>query len=174
MAPINRIALVVGALIAIPLLVFLALGFGHDPEVIESPLIGKPAPEFVLRDFGGATVDFETLRGKPVVLNFWASWCQPCVIEHPVLVEAAQRYAGEVAFVGVVPSEDTEAAVERFTHRFGKWGPVYHDADGRVSIAYGVFKLPETYFVSRDGTIVSKVAGPLDEQSLSTNLEAVL
>jgi cytochrome c biogenesis protein CcmG/thiol:disulfide interchange protein DsbE len=163
-----------GALVGIPLIVFLALGFRHDPEVIESPLIGKPAPEFVLRDFGGGAVDFATLRGKPVVLNFWASWCQPCVAEHPILVEAAQRYDGRVAFIGVVPSEDTAPAVERFTQRFGRWGPVYHDADGRVSIAYGVFKLPETYFVSGDGTIVSKVAGPLDERTLEANLGAVL
>jgi cytochrome c biogenesis protein CcmG, thiol:disulfide interchange protein DsbE len=174
MARVNRVALVVGALIAVPLVVFLALGFRHNPEVIESPLIGKPAPEFVLRDFAGAPIDLASLRGKPVVLNFWASWCQPCVAEHPLLVAAARRYGGEVAFVGVVPSEDTAAAVERFTQRFGKWGPVYHDADGRVSIAYGVFKLPETYFVSSDGRIVSKVSGPLDERSLLTNLEAVL
>lgn len=174
MARVNRVALVVGALITVPLVVFLALGFGHNPEVIESPLIGKPAPEFVLRDFAGATVDLASLRGKPVLLNFWASWCQPCVAEHPLLVEAARRYDGKVAFVGVVPPEDNAAAVERFTQRLGKWGPVYHDADGRVSIAYGVFKLPETYFVSSDGTIVSKVSGALDQRSLAANLEAVL
>ena len=124
MARVNRVALVVGALIAVPLVVFLALGFRHNPEVIESPLIGKPAPEFVLRDFAGGAIDLASLRGKPVVLNFWASWCQPCVAEHPLLVAAAQRYGGEVAFVGVVPSEDTAEAVERFTQRFGKWGPV--------------------------------------------------
>ena len=174
MASVNRVALVVGAAIAIPLLVFLALGFRHDPEVIESPLIGMAAPEFVLRDFDGGAVDLANLRGKPVVLNFWASWCQPCVAEHPVLVAAARRYAGEVAFVGVVPSEDTAAAVARFTRSLGQWGPVYHDADGRVSIAYGVFKLPETYFLSGDGRIVSKVAGPLDQRTLEANLEAVL
>ena len=174
MASVNRTALVIGSLIAIPLIVFLALGFGHDPEVIESPLIGKPAPEFVLRDFAGGAVDLASLRGKPVVVNFWASWCQPCVMEHPLLVDAAERYAGRVAFIGVVPSEDSADAVDRFTRRFGRWGPVYHDADGRVSIAYGVFKLPETYFVSSDGRIVSKVSGPLDEQSLQANLGAVL
>jgi cytochrome c biogenesis protein CcmG/thiol:disulfide interchange protein DsbE len=174
MASVNRKALVVGLLIAVPLIVFLRLGLDHDPEDIGSPLIGKPAPEFVLRDFEGGAVDLASLRGKPVVVNFWASWCQPCVAEHPLLVAAAERYRGKVEFIGVVPSEDTAEAVERFTRHLGRWGPVYHDADGRVSIAYGVFKLPETYFVSSDGTIVSKVAGPLDEQSLAANLGAVL
>jgi cytochrome c biogenesis protein CcmG/thiol:disulfide interchange protein DsbE len=171
---VNRLPLVIGALIGIPLILFLALGFYHDPNVIESPLIGKPAPAFVLRDFAGGTVDFASLRGKPVVLNFWASWCQPCVAEHPLLVEAARRHAGRVHFVGVVPVEDTAEAVERFTRHLGAWGPAYHDADGKVSIAYGVFKLPETYFVTADGTIASKVAGPLDARSLEENLEAVL
>jgi len=174
MASVNRKALVVGLLFVVPLIVFLRLGLDHDPEDIGSPLIGKPAPEFVLRDFDGGAVSLASLRGKPVVVNFWASWCQPCVAEHPLLVAAAQRYRGEVAFIGVVPSEDTAEGVDRFTRSLGRWGPVYHDADGRVSIAYGVFKLPETYFVSSDGTIVSKVAGPLDEQSLQANLGAVL
>jgi len=171
---VNRVPLVVGALVGIPLIVFLALGFLHDPNVIESPLIGRPAPSFVLRDFGGGELDFAALRGKPVVVNFWASWCQPCVAEHPLLVEAARRHAGEVHFVGVVPPEDTPEAVARFTRRLGEWGPAYHDADGRVSIAYGVVLLPETYFVASDGTIVSKVAGPLDRTTLEQNLEAVL
>ena len=171
---VNRVPLVVGAVVGIPLIVFLALGFRHDPNVIASPLIGKPAPAFVLRDFDGGAIDFASLRGKPVVLNFWASWCQPCVAEHPLLVEAARRHAGEVHFVGVVPPEDTADAVARFTRRLGEWGPAYHDADGKVAIAYGVFKLPETYFVASDGTIVHKVAGPLDRRALEENLEKVL
>ena len=88
-----------------------------------------------------------------MVLNFWASWCQPCVIEHPYLLRAAKHYEGRVSFIGVVPSEDREEAVNQFYSRFGSWGPAYHDSDGKVSIAYGVFKLPETYFIDAEGTI---------------------
>jgi cytochrome c biogenesis protein CcmG/thiol:disulfide interchange protein DsbE len=171
---VNRTALVAGALIVVPLVVFLKLGLGHDPEVIDSPLVGRPAPSFVLRDFDGGAIDLAALRGKPVVVNFWASWCQPCVAEHPLLVEAARRHQGEVVFIGVVPPEDTAEAVSRFTGRLGRWGPAYHDTDGKVAIAYGVFKLPETYFVARDGTIVYKAGGPLDRRQLEEQLEALL
>ena len=87
-----------------------------------------------------------------MVVNFWATWCVPCVAEHPCWSTRHERYAGEVAFIGVVPRRTPRTAVDRFTRRLGRWGPVYHDADGKVSIAYGVFKLPETYFVSSDGT----------------------
>ena len=170
----NRVALVVGGIIAIPLLVFLGLGFGHDPNVIASPLIGKEAPAFALRDFDGNPLELAAMLGKPVVLNFWASWCQPCVIEHPYLLRAAKQYEGRVSFIGVVPSEDREEAVNQFYSRFGSWGPAYHDSDGKVSIAYGVFKLPETYFIDAEGTIRYKHAGPLDPVTISETLEGLL
>ncbi|MDX1385103.1 MAG: redoxin domain-containing protein [Thermoanaerobaculia bacterium] len=170
----NRTVLVVGALIVVPLLVFLALGFGHDPNVLDSPLIGHEAPGFSLDSFEGDRVSLEALRGTPVVLNFWASWCQPCVYEHPLLAAAAQTFEGRVRFIGVVPPEDRPEAVAAFTARLGAWGPTYHDVDGQVAIAYGVFKLPETYFVDADGVIVYKHAGPLDPDSLRSALEAIL
>jgi cytochrome c biogenesis protein CcmG/thiol:disulfide interchange protein DsbE len=170
----NRIPLVIGSIIGIPLLVFLALGFQHNPDVIPSPLIGKPAPGFRLDSFEGESIDVEALRGSPAVLNFWASWCRPCVIEHPLLTAAAREYAGRVHFVGIVPPEDTAEAVDGFTSRFGAWGPTFHDHDGRVSIAYGVFKLPETYFLDSDGNIVYKHAGPLDPKTIQTTLESLL
>ena len=170
----NRTPLIVGAILGIPLLVFLALGLGHDPDVIESPLLGKAAPEFVLDSFEGERLDLRSLEGQPVVINFWASWCQPCVYEHPLLAAAAQKYEGQIRFVGIVPPEDHTEAVDRFTARLGAWGPTYHDRDGRVSIAYGVFKLPETYFLDSGGVITYKHAGPLDPASLRRALESIL
>lgn len=171
----NRIVLLIGAIVGIPLLVVLALGFGHDPNIIESPLVGQAAPSFALEDFDGNTLRLADLSGKPVMLNFWASWCQPCVIEHPHLLAAARRYAGRVHFVGIVPPEDQEIDVDRFLARFGgAWGPTYHDADGKVSIAYGVFKLPETYFIDARGQIVYKHAGPLDPDTIDQRLGELL
>ena len=81
----NRKVLIVGTLIVVPLLVFLALSFGKDPRAIESPLVDAPAPGFSLEDLDGLPVTLEELEGRPVMINFWATWCQPCVVEHPVL-----------------------------------------------------------------------------------------
>ncbi len=177
----NKRVLLIGSVLALALLALLGFGFEsldgtlrHDPNIIDSPLIGKPATSFALADFDGNIVDFADLRGKPIVLNFWASWCQPCIYEHPLLVRAAREYAGRVHFVGVVPREDRQEAVDRFQSQLGSWGPALHDRDGKVSIAYGVYKLPETYFIGSDGIIREKIAGPVGPDSLSVALEELL
>lgn len=170
----NRLVLLVGGLITIPLLVFLALGFGHDPNVIESPLIGKPAPAFALKGFEEGALSSADLAGKPAVINFWASWCRPCVFEHPHLVAAARDYAGRVAFVGIVPAEDTVEAVGAFERQLGRWSPALWDRDGKVSIAYGVFKLPETYVIDSSGVILKKYAGPIEPDDLRRTLDGLL
>jgi cytochrome c biogenesis protein CcmG/thiol:disulfide interchange protein DsbE len=147
MASVNRIALVVGAAIAAPLGDLPRARFRHDPEVIESPLIGTAAPEFVLRDFDGGAVGLR----RACAASRWSStsgpsWCQPCVDGAPGAGRRRQQYAGRVAFVGRGAVEDTGEAVGAIHPPPREVGPVYHDADGKVSIAYGVFKLPETYF----------------------------
>ena len=170
----NKAVLAVGLAVTVPLLVFFALGFEHDPNIVESPLIGKTAPPFVLSDFDGQVLGLEDLVGTPIVLNFWASWCRPCVYENPHLVAAAERYEGRIHFVGVVPPEDTARAVDTFQRQLGSFGPTLYDRDGRVSIAYGVFKLPETYFMDAEGLIREKVAGPVDAETLDRLLESLL
>jgi len=181
----NKKVLLIGSLITVPLIVLLGLAFEideegevvlrHDPNVVESPLVGKAATMFALEDFQGTRVDLADLSGRPIVLNFWASWCQPCVYEHPYLVAFSREYAGRVHFVGVVPPEDEAAAVASFQERLGGvWGPALYDSQGRVSIAYGVFKLPETYLIDADGVIREKISGAIEPNSFRLSLESLL
>ena len=118
----NRTVLIVGVLVITPLLIFLALSFRSDPREIDSPLIGKTAPLFTLQDLDGEIYSLEELRGQPVVINFWATWCQPCIAEHPVLVAASRRYAGRVQFLGVIYNDSPEK-IQGLIQQLGAWGP---------------------------------------------------
>ena len=169
----NRTVILVGALIVTPLIVVLALSFGKDPRAIDSPLIGKAAPSFTLRDLNGDVVALEELRGQPVVLNFWATWCQPCVVEHPTLVAGAKRYEGKASFLGVIYQDEPEK-IRRFLSQRGTWGPALIDTDGDVAIAYGVYGAPETYFISSDGVIAEKVVGAIRPDVMANILGPLL
>ncbi len=169
----NRTALVLGALLVVPLLLFLAVSLGKDPRAIDSPLVGKEAPTFTLEDLEGRVYQLAASRGRPVVINFWATWCQPCVVEHPVLLSGARRYAGRVDFVGVV-YQDEPAAIRQFVATRGAWGPSLIDPGSRVAIAYGVYGAPETFIVNAEGTIVEKVTGLVTPQALERILGELL
>ncbi len=169
----NRTVLIVGAAIVAPLLVLLAVSFRFNPREIPSPLVGTQAPPFVLEDLNGAMVDLNALRGKPVVLNFWATWCQPCVVEHPVLREAAFRYRDRAAFLGIIYQDEPEA-IARFLIERGEWGPALVDPGSRTAISYGVYGAPETFILDRDGVIVEKVTGILSPQSIDRLLGPLL
>ncbi len=169
----NRVALVLGAIFVIPLLIFLALSFRNDPRAIDSPLIGKSAPTFTLADLNGDIHSLAAARGRPVVLNFWATWCQPCVVEHPVLVAYARRYAGRVEFVGVI-YQDKPELIREFLIQRGTWGPALIDPGSEVAIAYGVYGAPETFIVDADGTIVERIAGLVTPEALDRILGALL
>ena len=169
----NWRVLAVGGLLTVPLLIFLALSFGFDPRTIESPLIDQPAPDFTLTDLDGNVVSTAELRGKPVVINFWATWCQPCIYEHPILIEGASRYRDRVHFLGVVYQDDAEK-IRRFVAQRGAWGPSLLDQNAAVAIAYGVYGAPETFFVDADGVIREKVTGPLNPRSLDRILGTIL
>lgn len=163
----NKKVLLAGALVALPLLGLLLLSLGRDPHKIDSPLIGQRAPGFALKPVGGGEpITLEGLRGKPVVLNFWATWCVPCFDEHPVLNQGARALA-DVAFLGVI-YEDEEAKVRRFLEKQGSAYPSLIDDGGKAAIAYGVYGVPETYFISPEGTIVSKYVGPLTPKLLQS------
>jgi cytochrome c biogenesis protein CcmG, thiol:disulfide interchange protein DsbE len=167
---VNRRVFLVGLVLTLPLLAVLVAGLGRDLTV-RSPLVGRPAPPFSLPPVGGGTpVGTADLRGQPAVVNFWATWCVPCVQEHGTLTSAARALEGRVRFVGVV-YEDSEDNVQDFTRKHGKAPyPSLVDAGGRTAIAYGIFGVPETYFLDAGGTIVAKHVGPLDQASLEAQL----
>jgi cytochrome c biogenesis protein CcmG/thiol:disulfide interchange protein DsbE len=112
-------------------------------------------------------VTLQTLRGRTVVVNFWATWCVPCFQEHPVLQQAARTMPASVAFLGVV-YEDEEAKVASFLRQQGSAYPTLMDDGGKMAIAYGVYGVPETFFISPDGTIVEKYVGPLTASALQS------
>jgi cytochrome c biogenesis protein CcmG/thiol:disulfide interchange protein DsbE len=158
-------------LTAVLLLVFallgvLAYGFRTDPRAIPSPLVRAPAPDFQLTLFDGSFVRLSDYRGKAVVLNFWASWCIPCREEAPLL-EAAWRALKDrdVVFLGV-NIQDSEEAATAFIREFGLSFPNGRDAAAKIAIDYGVYGIPETFFIDRQGRITAKVIGPLGPETL--------
>lgn len=168
----NRRVLLAGLAVVVPLVGVLLANIDRDPNTMRSPLVGRPAPPFSLPAVGGGQpVTLASLRGRPVVLNFWATWCVPCYEEHGLLVEAARRY-GQVQFLGVV-YEDEEERVQAFLAQQGNAYPSVMDAEGRTAIAYGVYKVPETYFIDARGAVAYKHMGPLDEASLRQALRLV-
>lgn len=169
----NKLVLLFGALIVIPLLVFLAMSFGKDPRSLDSPLVGRQAPNFSLRGLDGELVQLEEFRGQPVFINFWATWCQPCIAEHPVLQAAAQRYEGRVKFLGIVYHDEIEK-IEAFIASRGGWGSTLLDLEGKVAVAYGVYGAPETFFINSEGVIVEKLVGTLPPEFLFRKLDNLL
>jgi cytochrome c biogenesis protein CcmG/thiol:disulfide interchange protein DsbE len=165
----KRLALVFG--VGLPLLAILAYGFTRDPREIPSPLIGRPAPPFTLRLMDGQEVKLAELRGKVVFLNFWASWCPPCRAEARSLEAAWQRHrAGDVIFLGV-NIQDREEAAREFLKEFGVTYPNGIDRGNRIAIDYGVWGIPETFFIDRNGRITYKHIGALGPRTIQAKLD---
>ena len=170
----NRTVLIVGGIIAAVLVGVLFLGLGRNPNEIRSPLIGKEAPTFALREVGtGRSVDIAQLKGKPVLINFWATWCAPCWEEHPLLVANARMLQPHVQFIGVV-FQDEEEKILGFLRDRGSGYPTLVDEKGKTAIAYGVGGVPETFFLDANGVIVAKHSGPLSSDELRTNIQKVI
>jgi cytochrome c biogenesis protein CcmG, thiol:disulfide interchange protein DsbE len=172
-------------LMALPLVVFAALAaifwfrLGNgDPSRIPSALIGRPAPQTPLPPLEGLAsngapvpgLDPTAFKGKVSVVNVWASWCVPCHDEAPLLTELGRDTRLQVVGINYKDSADN---ARRFLGRYGNpFGIVGVDANGRASIEWGVYGVPETFIVGREGTIVYKLVGPVTPENINTTLRA--
>ena len=162
-------------LAALPVLALLAYGFRVDPRDIPSPLIGRPAPAFGLATFEGTPLSLATHRGKVVVLNFWASWCYPgCYEEAPILEQNWRAYRERGVVVLGVAIQDRREAAEKFVRDFGLTFPNAQDAKGTVSVDYGVYGVPETFFVDRHGRIRVKHVSAVTDAVFRATVERLL
>ncbi len=162
-------------LAVLPVLGLLAYGFRTDPREIPSPLIGKPAAPFALTAFDGTNLSLEALRGRVVVVNFWASWCYPaCYEEAPALERAWQAYKDRgVTLVGVNIQDKVEPA-KKFLAQFGHTFVNAPDPAGRVSVDYGVYGVPETFFIDRAGRVRGKHVGALTDEIFRKNVDPLV
>lgn len=159
----------------IPVLALLAYGFRLNPRDVPSPLLGRPAAAFALTTFDGAPLSLEAQRGKVVVVNFWASWCYPaCYEEAPMLERNWQAYRDRGVVVIGVDIQDKVEAARKFIKDFGLTFPNAQDTTGKVSVDYGVYGVPETFFIDRQGRIRAKHVGAVTDAVFRTHVDRLL
>jgi cytochrome c biogenesis protein CcmG, thiol:disulfide interchange protein DsbE len=170
--------------VLLPLVVFLAVValflirlFAGDPSRIPSALIGQPAPQTTLPPVAGLErdgkpvpgIDPASFKGTVTLLNVWASWCVPCHDEAPLLMQLAQN--SKLRIVGINYKDEAENA-RRFLGRYGDpFAAAGADANGRAAIEWGVYGVPETFIIGRDGRIAYKLVGPITPENLETTIK---
>lgn len=158
-------------IVIVPLIWLLGYGFSRDPRYIPSPLMGRQAQPFTLTLFDGKKLSLDDLRGKIVFLNFWASWCPPCRAEATELEAAWQGLKDKnIVFLGI-NIQDTEENALAYLREFNVTYPNGRDASGKVAIDYGVWGIPETFFIDPQGRITYKHVGTLGSAIITAKLE---
>ncbi len=143
-------------------------------RTVQNPLLGRPAPDFTLPVLSGSsasTFHLATLKGRPIILNFWASWCDACKEEAALLQQTWQQIAPQGAVMIGIDFEDSSEAGKRFISHYGiTYLNVSDTADGKTGITYGLTGVPETFFVNRHGIIMRKEIGALTKQVFQQDL----
>lgn len=160
----------------LPLVIFLVLaaflyiGLGLNPRDVPSPLIDKPAPSFQLSQLhdSASTVSRDEMLGKVWLLNVWASWCVACRQEHPVLMQLART--GQVPIYGLNYKDKRDEAIEWLKEHGDPYVKSAHDIKGRTGTDYGVYGVPETYVIDKQGVIRHKHTGPVSVQALKETI----
>lgn len=136
---------------------------------------GKPAPDFELKSLDGKSMKLSDLRGKAVLLNFWATWCSPCKVEIPWFVDFQKQYGDQgLAIVGVASGDEATATVQKFSQEMGINYPVLLGTDQVADSYGGVESLPTTFYISRDGKILDKVIGLRGRKEAEDYIKAAL
>jgi len=162
------------AIIFVGLVVLFAYNLNRDPTLVPSPLIGKPAPAFDLPTLGGqpAQMSVADLKGRPVLVNFFASWCVSCKIEHPYLLQLARE--DRVPIIGI-DYKDTDGAARQWLAQHGDpYRRVVLDHVGDMGINWGVYGVPETFVLDAQGVIRYKQVGPMTAEAWRRHVEPLL
>ena len=166
-------ALPVALFIAVAAYFVLALRPGRDPSLLPSAMINKPAPEFALAGLPGSEgLALDGIKGQVVLVNFFASWCEPCRDEHSVLMQIAK--GGQIALFGIA-YKDKPGDTEKFLQQLGDpYRKIGLDETGRTGIDFGVYGVPETYVIDKEGRIRLRHVGPLTEADVTQQLLPLL
>lgn len=172
----GRLGLIVSLVVALVAVAFVAVLATREPATerrAESPLIGRVAPALSGQTLDGGTFDIDDHQNEFVVVNFFATWCAPCIEEHPELIafDEAHRALGDAVVVSVVYDDRPENVREFFAERGGEW-PVIADG-GLAPVDYGVVKVPETYLVAPGGVVVQKYIGGVTQDLIERDIAAL-
>ncbi len=167
-----RLGWAIGGAVALVIISALAWGLGHAAQRAPADVLGRPAPDLTIRSLqDGRQVRLSDLHGRPVVLNFWASWCVPCRQEAPALNEAARRYDGRILFLGA-DIEDSEQPARAYLGELQvayPAGPIVRGSERD----YGVTAPPETFFIDRQGVVAARILGAVDAKRLEVYIGLV-
>ena len=164
--------------IVLGLIILLAFGFTTDPKKVPSPLMGRPAPDFQVDELNGEQkFSLSEFKGIPIVLNFWASWCAECRTEAVILENFFQKYGvnnKQLVMIGIA-IQDSPKNAKAFARHFGKTYLLGLDDDaGNIALDYGIYGVPETFFIDQEGNIFHKTIGMVTKQLMEQKFKPFL
>ena len=170
---LRTVIILVGSAIIVPLIMILASGFGNDPHAVPFVLQGKKLPPVELVSLDGQKITLGGEKTKPIVVNFWSTWCEPCKAEHLLLQEAAKALNNKVEFYGVI-YQDTPEKTREYLQQKGSEYPHLLDPNSSVAMDFGITGVPETVFMSAEGIVLHKHLGVLTPPILFKQLSELV
>lgn len=166
------------AIVIIAILVGVVFYFNQSSALTkrdERPEVGFIAPDFTLTNEQGDRISLSQYRGKPVFINFWASWCPPCKEEMPFIQEAYEKYKDEVVFIGLnITVNDVKEEAIAFMDAYGYQMPILFDYDGKVTLLYRAKSIPTSFFIDKNGIIKETHTGPMNLPQIENFFDSIM